>query len=92
MTANRIKYENCIVKKAIIKSNVDGEEVDLRKCVEVHYEESLFSDSIEVNFIIANRAGTVRGLTLAEGLPLVGTEDFELHLSLIHISEPTRPY
>tara|TARA_B100001778_G_scaffold108896_1_gene89108 strand:+ start:357 stop:1661 length:1305 start_codon:yes stop_codon:yes gene_type:complete len=80
MTANRIKYENCIVKKAIIKSNVDGEEVDLRKCVEVHYEESLFSDSIEVNFIIANRAGTVRGLTLAEGLPLVGTEDFELHL------------
>ena len=69
-----------IVKKAIIKSNVDGEEVDLRKCVEVHYEESLFSDSIEVNFIIANRAGTVRGLTLAEGLPLVGTEDFELHL------------
>ena len=80
MTANRIKYENCIVKKAIIKSNIDGEEVDLRKCVEVHYEESLFSDSIEVNFIIANRAGTVRGLTLAEGLPLVGTEDFELHL------------
>ena len=80
MAVNRVKYENCVVKKAVITSNASGDTVDLRKCIEVQYEESLFSDSIEVSFIIANRAGTINGLTLAEGLPLVGTEDFELQI------------
>ena len=40
MAVNRVKYENCVVKKAVITSNASGDTVDLRKCIEVQYEES----------------------------------------------------
>ena len=33
---------------------------------------------LKVTYTIANTAGTINGKTLMEGLPLVGTEDFEL--------------
>ena len=78
MSLNKIKFENCQVKKAIISSNSLDSEVDLRKCIQCEYEESLFNDTVQVNFIVANVAGTTNGSTLMEGLPLVGTEDFNL--------------
>ena len=78
MSLNKIKFENCQVKKAIVSSNSLDSEVDLRKCIQCEYEESLFNDTVQVNFIVANVAGTTNGSTLMEGLPLVGTEDFNL--------------
>ena len=38
----------------------------------------MYDDTITVNYTISNSAGTIEGKTLLEGLPLVGTEDFEL--------------
>ena len=90
---NRLKYENCAIKKANIFSNELPLEVNLTAAPDVQYAESIFSDTIEVDVTFANTAGTVEGKTLMEGLPLVGTEDFKLtiqdsngnDLSLIHI-------
>ena len=75
------KYENCSISKAIITSNVDGSEVDLRKCVDCQYSESMFSDTIEVTYLISNSGNTIKGKNLLEGLPLVGTEDFVLAIT-----------
>ena len=75
---NRLKYENCAVKKANIFSNKFALEVNLTAAPDVQYAESIFSDTIEVDITFANTAGTVEGKTLMEGLPLVGTEDFIL--------------
>ena len=77
----RNKYENCSISKAIVTSNVDGSEVDLRKCVDCQYSESMFSDTIEVTYLISNSGGTINGKNLLEGLPLVGTEDFVLAIT-----------
>ena len=101
------KYENCTITKAIITSNVDGSEVDLRKCVDCQYSESMFSDTIEVTYLISNSGGTINGKNILEGLPLVGTEDFVLAItdpfentievnlnavSYTHLTQPTTPY
>ena len=78
MTENRLKYENCAIKKAIIFSNVSDLDVSLTASPDVQYAESIFSDTIEVDVTFANTVGSVNGKTVMEGLPLVGTEDFEL--------------
>ena len=75
------KYENCSISKAIITSNLDESTVDLRKCVDCQYSESMFSDTIEVTYLISNSGNTINGKNLLEGLPLVGTEDFLLAIT-----------
>ena len=78
---NRLKYENCAIKKAIIFSNESDLDVDLTAAPDVQYAESIFSDTIEVDVTLSNTVGTVEGKTLMEGLPLVGTEDFTLKIT-----------
>ena len=73
-------FENCTIKKADIFANTDGLKIGLQAAPEVQYSESMFTDTIEVDLIIGNIAGGVRGKTLMEGLPLVGTEDLNLIL------------
>ena len=80
MSLNKFFFENCKINKAEIKSNVSGQTVAVDSASEVQYSESLFTDTIEVDFILANRAGTIDGQTLMEGLPLFGTEDFLLEI------------
>ena len=80
MSVNKFKYENCKINKAEIRSNVDGEIVNLDAAADLQYSESMFSDTIEVDITFANRAGTVNGQTILEGLPLFGTEDFRLSI------------
>ena len=79
MSVNKFKYENCKINKAEIRSNVNGDTVNISGG-EVQYSESMFNDTIEVDYIFANRAGTINGQTLLEGLPLFGTEDFVLYI------------
>ena len=79
MSVNKFKYENCKINKAEIRSNVNGDTVNISGG-EVQYSESMFNDTIEVDYIFANRAGTINGQTLLEGLPLFGTEDFVLDI------------
>ena len=78
MSENRLKYENCAIKKAIIFSNNGDLDVNLTGAPDVQYAESVFSDTIEVDITFGNTVGSVNGKTVMEGLPLVGTEDFEL--------------
>ena len=75
---NKNVFEECNIKKAIITANTDGFEADLRKASVVEYQESMFSDTIDVSLIITSSSSGVRGKNLMEGLPLVGTEDFNL--------------
>ena len=78
MSKNRLKYENCVIKNAIIFSNESDLDVNLKAAPDVQYAESVFSDTIEVDITFGNTVGSVDGKTVMEGLPLVGTEDFEL--------------
>ena len=94
MSVNKFKYENCKINKAEIRSNVNGDTVNISGG-EVQYSESMFNDTIEVDYIFANRAGTINGQTLLEGLPLFGTEDFVLDIqdsigNNIKVPNPTR--
>ena len=77
MSNNSFNYQDATITRAIIKSN-EGRIVDVSACVECSYVESIYDDTITVNYTISNSAGTIEGKTLLEGLPLVGTEDFEL--------------
>ena len=76
--SNSFKYQDATITKALIKSNETDEEVDISGCIECAYVESIYDDTIRVQYTIANTSGTVDGKTLLEGLPLVGTEDFKL--------------
>ena len=76
--SNSFKYQDATITKALIKSNETDEEVDISGCIECAYVESIYDDTIRVQYTIANNSGTVDGKTLLEGLPLVGTEDFKL--------------
>ena len=58
MSVNKFKYENCKINKAEIRSNVNGDTVNISGG-EVQYSESMFNDTIEVDYIFANRAGTL---------------------------------
>ena len=80
MTADTKKYEDCKIKKATIISNVDGSDVDLTKAINCRYYEGLLNDTVSCDLIITNSGSTLNGKNLLEGLPLVGTEDFELEI------------
>ena len=45
---NKGVFENCTIKKATILSNVDGYAVNLQKSPRIEYQESMFSDTIDV--------------------------------------------
>ena len=78
MSNNSRKFQDANIQRAIIRSNETGVEVDMKGCVECEYVESIYDDTIKVKYLISNVAGTINEKTLVEGLPLVGTEDFEL--------------
>jgi len=78
MAGNSNRFQDASIKKAIIVSNSTGKEVDMTECVNMEYSESIYDDTIRVGYEVANAAGTINDKTLLEGLPLVGTEDFEL--------------
>ena len=80
MTADTKKYEDCKIKKATIISNVDGSDVDLTKAINCRYYEGILNDTVSCDLIITNSGSTLNGKNLLEGLPLVGTEDFELQI------------
>ena len=79
--ANTKIFEGCSIKKALIFANTDGLEINVQNAANVQYSESMFTDTIEVDYIVGNVSGGVRGKTLMEGLPLVGTEDFVLEIA-----------
>ena len=78
MSNNSFNYQDATITRAIITSNEGKRTVDVSGCVECAYVESIYDDAITVTYTISNTAGTIDGKTLLEGLPLVGTEDFEL--------------
>ena len=78
MSNNSFNYQDATITRAIITSNEGKRTVDVSGCVECAYVESIYDDAITVTYSISNTAGTIDGKTLLEGLPLVGTEDFEL--------------
>ena len=80
MAADTKKYEDCKIKKATIISNVDGSDVDLTKAINCRYYEGILNDTVSCDLIITNSGSTINGKNLLEGLPLVGTEDFELQI------------
>ncbi len=67
------------VIKAEIKSNKGDDTVSLvNGFVQIMYYESILQDSIKVDYIFADTGNTIDGKSAMEGLPIVGTEDFEL--------------
>ena len=67
------------VRKAEIKSNSGSGKVDTTGgLVELLYHESIMQDSIKVDYIFADTGNTIKGKSAMEGLPIVGTEDFQL--------------
>ena len=67
------------VSKAEITSNEGGTTASLvNGFVSLMYYESILQDSVKVDFIFADTGNSVDGKSVMEGLPIVGTEDFEL--------------
>ena len=67
------------VTKAELTSNEGGVTADLKGgFVQIMYYESILQDSIKVDYIFTDTGNSVDGKSVMEGLPLVGTEDFEL--------------
>ena len=66
------------VIKAEITGNEGGTVNTLQGLVQILYHESLMQDSIKVDYIFADSGNTIKGKSAREGLPIVGTEDFEL--------------
>tara|TARA_Y100001970_G_scaffold258133_2_gene337671 strand:- start:2665 stop:3993 length:1329 start_codon:yes stop_codon:yes gene_type:complete len=67
------------VSKAEIKANEGKKTANLLGgFVTLMYYESILQDSVKVDFIFADTGNSVDGKSVMEGLPVVGTEDFEL--------------
>ena len=67
------------VTKAQVTANEGGKTANLLGgFVQIMYYESILQDSVKVDFIFADAGNSVDGKSVMEGLPLVGTEDFEL--------------
>ena len=67
------------VSKAEIKANEGGTTANLvNGFVSLMYYESILQDSVKVDFIFADTGNSIDGKSVMEGLPVVGTEDFEL--------------
>lgn len=72
---------NIKINKATITSNVDSSRtVNLQAADVVEYREHMFTDSVEVLFILSDTGNGVEGKSLSEGLPLTTTEDFQLEI------------
>ena len=67
------------VSKAEITSNEGGTTANLvNGFVSLMYYESILQDSVKADFIFTDTGNSVNGKSVMEGLPIVGTEDFEL--------------
>ena len=67
------------VTKAQVTGNESGKTASLTGgFVQIMYYESILQDSIKVDYIYADAGNSVDKKSVMEGLPLVGTEDFEL--------------
>ena len=67
------------VSKAEIKANEGGKTANLvNGFVNIMYYESILQDSVKVDFIFTDTGNSVDGKSVMEGLPIIGTEDFEL--------------
>ena len=67
------------VSKAEITSNEGGKTANLvNGFVNIMYYESILQDSVKVDFIFTDTGNSIDGKSVMEGLPIVGTEDFEL--------------
>ena len=67
------------VSKAEITSNEGGTTANLvNGFVSLMYYESILQDSVKADFIFTDTGNSVDGKSVMEGLPIVGTEDFEL--------------
>ena len=68
------------VTKATVKSNKPGGKTASLTggFLQIMYYESILQDSIKVDFIFTDAGNSVDGKSVMQGLPLVGTEDFEL--------------
>ena len=67
------------VSKAEITSNEGGTTANLvNGFVSLMYYESILQDSVKVDFIFTDTGNSIDGKSVMEGLPIVGTEDFEL--------------
>ena len=67
------------VSKAEIKANEGGKTANLvNGFVSLMYYESILQDSVKVDFIFTDTGNSIDGKSVMEGLPIVGTEDFEL--------------
>ena len=67
------------VSKAEIKANEGGTTANLvNGFVSLMYYESILQDSVKVDFIFTDTGNSIDGKSVMEGLPIVGTEDFEL--------------
>ena len=67
------------VTKAQVTANEGGKTANLLGgFVQIMYYESILQDSVKVDYIFADAGNSVDGKSVMEGLPLVGTEDFEL--------------
>ena len=67
------------VTAADITSNSSSDSVSLvNGLVRLQYFESILQDSIKVSVIYSDTGNSIKGQSVIEGLPLVGTEDFEL--------------
>ena len=62
--ADTMAFEGCSIKNAKIFSNIDDLEIDLISSADVEYSESMFTDTIEVDYVVSNISGGVRGKTL----------------------------
>ena len=66
--------------KIEVTSNTDAKKVVslLGGFVELTYYESILQDTIKVSYFFADAGSSIDGKSVAEGLPLVGTEDVRL--------------
>ena len=78
MTADK-KYEDCKIKKQP-SSQMLMEATLIWQRQNCRYYEGILNDTVSCDLIISNSGSTINGKNLLEGLPLVGTEDFELQI------------
>ena len=87
--------DKSIYEKFIIESADGSKTADIKEgVVAFTYFENIFSPYLTARVVVINTSGAITGddgnsQSIYNGLPLRGGERV---LSLIHISEPTRPY
>ena len=69
--SNSFKYQDATITKALIKSNETDEVIDISGCIECAYVESIYDDTIRVQYTIANTSGTVDVKLCLKDYPLL---------------------